>query len=350
MRQRLAVGIVFALIRTAMMKRNLSMSKPIGIFGFQLNFKRGIILFMLLFITLHAAASTSGLYLEAAKLTNNIKMLNQYMGGEQARSSGTNFSDVSVREVYFQALRLQSKVNQLSIEIIGRGNQTGVSSLKEIGIDHSSAELLQIITQTNKQLEQVAKHLDIKLSERESSASGSLSSLFEQLLLDNNTVNALLERKTLPEDVYQIVSLSIHYAGEILAAMPQAEIKLFAAEYQANKRPADVNQQQIKLIKQLKQISSIVGLKMLTIGEAKQHGAPVVISPNYVQEKAYIVLAELSYLSRYLHVPTDHLRSFYPGKKFPSDVYQRNTLLLKQLIEIEKFLEMHPNWKASHDE
>ncbi|MFQ5715698.1 MAG: hypothetical protein ACE5GQ_01195 [Nitrospinales bacterium] len=62
-----------------------------------------------------------------------------------------------------------------------------------------------------------------------------------------------------------------------------------------------------------------------------------------VYDLASLLVSELTYLN-HLIGNNRHLVSFYPGRKFPSHVYQETGMLQTQLQALSKQVKAQPNW------
>ena len=63
-----------------------------------------------------------------------------------------------------------------------------------------------------------------------------------------------------------------------------------------------------------------------------------VVTPSDVYDVASLLVAELAHLHRQFPDAEPPHETYYPGRKFPSHVYQRVGILESQLIELEKQL------------
>ena len=59
------------------------------------------------------------------------------------------------------------------------------------------------------------------------------------------------------------------------------------------------------------------------------------ITPNDVFDIASVIVARLDFLHKRLDFAKKPRESFYPGRKYPSDVYQQVGILKQQLVLLE---------------
>jgi len=63
-----------------------------------------------------------------------------------------------------------------------------------------------------------------------------------------------------------------------------------------------------------------------------------------VYDMATLLVSDLAYLHAYLQDPDPPKPTPYPGRLFPSHVYQQASVLLNQLEELESYVKSHPDW------
>jgi hypothetical protein len=74
------------------------------------------------------------------------------------------------------------------------------------------------------------------------------------------------------------------------------------------------------------------------------------VTSHDVYNLAAFIVSEL----RFLHAQADGALSppepYYPGRKFPSDVYQRAGLLEILLVDLQALVEAAPSWLQAQEE
>ena len=68
------------------------------------------------------------------------------------------------------------------------------------------------------------------------------------------------------------------------------------------------------------------------------------IGPSDVYSMATLLVSELTYLHMQVDDFEPPIRTYYPGSKLPSHVYQRVGILEAQLTELEKRVGLTPDW------
>lgn len=272
-----------------------------------------------------------------------INKIATHMGVKPNMCLRVTISNASPREVYFQAKRLQSKVYRLHDEITQNlllQPQKDFPKLETL----QPSQVLEAVKDSNKRIVDILNHLQLtnQVNSDPANEKTTPSQVYNKLLLENQVVNQLLEKRALPADVYQVTTLSVYYAGEILNQMQVNDILLkLPAASTAAKTSRDIFEQQIEILTKIQQLGKALNLEMLSL---KRNACGQPIDSNNTQELAYLILSELSYLAEKLSVKTSTIRSYYPGKKYPLDVFNRNQLLSKQVDAMIKFIHAHPDW------
>lgn len=275
------------------------------------------------------------------EVQTRLHLIAQYMGVTLQPRALYQVANVSPREVYYQALRLYFKVAQLYYDI--NGHEVLNPDITAIANPHP-VEVLELLDQSNTLLQEIMQKFRLKqltASLPQTSASN-WSQLFERLALINQMANQLLEKEAQPSDVYQNVTLAIYYMGEILKTMPGINVITQPLPHIPNKKPSDVYNELLLILKQLNAIAKQLHLKMLVIKDWQNSQAKIM--PNDVQELSQIILSQLAYIAAQKNIDVSSIKSYYPGKKYPADVYQRATILKQQLDKMYEYIQQHPDW------
>ncbi|MBK1649951.1 hypothetical protein CKO36_15445 [Rhabdochromatium marinum] len=161
---------------------------------------------------------------------------------------------------------------------------------------------------------------------------GTETDLFMGILHTNRQVNLLLDRRYSPSDVFWQVTVAVSFADAILAQDPSSGPPPAAPEFQAGKRPADVFGRLVACYALVHRIGDRLGLHMLEltvtpVGEYE-------IFPSDVYDIASLLVSELTYIHQHLPEAPPPQTVYRYGGKFPSDVFQRAGILLRQLLLI----------------
>lgn len=267
-----------------------------------------------------------------------VEQLRVEMGKPKSKNIDIIISGASPREVYFQALTMFRKANRLSYEI----TRAKESEPLVPGRDIAPKDVLNLVKLTNKSLEVIKDKLGIVEEISASSIEEKISDdVFVAILRVNTQLNVLLERQFSSSDVYQLVTHAISYASRILESFPVASKTIPEAKaYQRGKNSADVYAELASCLFLIKDTAAIFKLKMLDakISEVK----PETVTPSDVYDLASLIVSELAYLHSQLSGAKLPHRAYFPGRKFPSHVYQRVGILSSQLRMMQNYAVGNP--------
>lgn len=303
--------------------------------------------FTLLSKVCFADITPSDVYRAAGKLNLETLALANHMGIDPNVCVGFTVENAKPREVYFQALRLLGKTESLYFEVTGSDS---TQSTAPITSNIQPSDVLNVLKQAQSLVINMLQHLNIEnpvsTSTAEAQETKTPSDVYARLLLINATLSELLEKKVTPSDTYETTTLSIYYAGEIINQLEGAKHPAIKEASVINKTSGDVYKQQLEILQLLKLIGNKTKTPMLSL---KKSTCTAKITSQTTNKLAYIILSELAFLAKQKNISVNQVRSFYPGKKYPSDVYKRNLLLMSQLNIINDYAEKHPEW-SNHDE
>ena len=210
-------------------------------------------------------------------------------------------------------------------------------------------DLAVSINKISATIDSIQKYLsigpDLHIRSNRTSAT-SLSTLFYRLRALIQISNQLLEKEAQPSEVYQNVTLAVYIAGEILKAMPGANLNIQQAEFSKNKYPRDVFKLLMQVLEKVLLVTKQLDIETLEITKLNNLDN-LRITPNEVKELSLFILVELEILCARKGINIDNLFSFYPGKKYPSDVYRRGQMLDKQIDEILSYINSQPRWREN---
>ncbi|QDU62774.1 hypothetical protein Pan216_36440 [Planctomycetes bacterium Pan216] len=248
------------------------------------------------------------------------------------------------REVYFLARTLFRKADRLSAE---RTHEHGAELDTPEG-EITAADVLEVIDQAQRRVDRVLQRIDpdATLPPSAPRTAADYDQLSQEIVQANRQLNLLLDRRFSPNDVYENVTTGISYAARLLAEFPGAQRVLAPPEFESRKRPANVYRRLIECFGRIRIISEASGVQTMTLDVDEE--AIDRATPSDVYDIASILVAELADLHRRLPDSHPPRRVVYPGQKLPSHVFQRVGLLEKQLVELEKLVQQHPQW-LHHD-
>lgn len=276
------------------------------------------------------------------KVSNRLNILAKYMGNNPSACSKFSVLNARPREVYFQAIRLREKVNQLFYEVTDQDvvEQNNLIDNTEEIKPSTVYNVVNNIDDTLKKIEIFYKIEESKTS-KVASKDTEPKDVYNHLMNDNQILDQLLEKHASPADTYKVVTTSVYYTGELLDSMPGVNHVIQEPNYIAYKTTDNVIDQQIAIISKIEQINKVLNIKMLSLEltSCQRNSSDV-----NIQELSYIILSEIVHLARVKKLSLKHLEGYYPGKKYQSDIYQRNALLFEQLDRVLKYVSENPQW------
>jgi len=269
-------------------------------------------------------------YVEVQRVGLQVMQLGKFMGIPEPEPLGINLSMATPHDVYFQAQALATKANRLSFEILRKtvGLQPfpgGV--IKPDDVKHTIITALVTIIDVNKALGVQGNGRKI-IFERDISP----SDVFEKIMAINRHLSLLLERRFTPSDVYEVINFAIGYSVNLLTLYPETDRLPQKEKHQKNKQPVDVYNRLRKCLVIIERIYNEEDLGILDIDFSNLNENH--ISPSDVYDMAMLIVAQLNFLHKHYRIRRGLRDPFYPGRRFPSDVYQQVSVLEQQLVTL----------------
>lgn len=263
-------------------------------------------------------------------LRSELDLIRLAVGKSEKVSADLYVVNASPREVYFIAEALYQKSNQLAYEVT-----SSYIKMPKISTDNlNPKEVLALVDASLERIILVKKSLKInkpielvKINQKATPAD-----VFNAILKTNEELNTLLYKTTAPSEVYQQVTLAVNYTANILKGLKISPQIPMESPFIENKKPKDVFNRLIECITLLQSIATAEDVKMLEIKLTEKQNK---IMPSDVFDLAKIIVSEVRYLDKKIN-NINKIESYYPGYKTPSQVYQRASILLKQLKILKK--------------
>jgi hypothetical protein len=251
------------------------------------------------------------------------------MGRPTNTQPAIDVTDVAPREVIYQAATLCEKVDRLGFETIREiAERPTVPNGRIV-----SADILRMVSFAHEQVRRIAAELDVPMTppDAPSAETSTPTDVYKAIVQLNRQINLLLDQRIAASDVYEQVSLAIAYAARLRSRWPGERIAPEPA-WEPGKRPVDVLDRLVRCFELARSIAEQENLDVLQLGvtEASLNAT----TPSDVYDIASLLVSELAYLDRMLDDSTVIRKTRYPGRKNPSDVFQRAGILLRQLEEI----------------
>jgi hypothetical protein len=277
-----------------------------------------------------STTTPSHVYVELQRVEQLIDQLSRYMGVQEPDPLHISITNASPHDVYFQARTLIIKANRLSFELIREQNAPPILP----GGTIRPAEVKTMITKAGLAISDISREFKILKTYRPQKPQKGItpSDVLKAIMTGNRHLNALLEKRFAAEEVYQVVTLAISYASNLLAEHSGAVRIPKKPGYIANKRPLDVYYRLYKCLQLIIQIYKIETFDILEIDISSIQEKNII--PSDVFDMASLVVARLDYLYKKKHILRVTREAYFPGRKFPSDVYQQTAILEQQLTAL----------------
>ena len=167
------------------------------------------------------------------------------------------------------------------------------------------------------------------------------SDVFRAIVHTNRQLNLLLRREFSPANVFQQVTIAVHYTSRLLEQFGQSVATVAPPKFEEAKIPAEVLDRLLVCFERIRRIGSASGVEVLAL--ALPPGGSGDVTPSDVYDIASLIVAELAYMHSRIPGAAPPERAYYPGLKFPSHVFQRAGLLERQLEALERSAGTNPN-------
>jgi len=174
------------------------------------------------------------------------------------------------------------------------------------------------------------------------------SQVFIAIVDANREVNGLLDQQFSPGDVFQQVTVAVANTARLLDSPGEISTPPDVPEFERRKRPTDVYRRLLDCFEKVCRVGEISKVPMLRIELAEEQIEKA--EPSDVYDIASLLVSELTYLRRRLPVSAPPRRTYSPGRKLPSHVYQRAGILQTQLGALIARAERNPGWLGKQDE
>jgi len=265
-------------------------------------------------------------FAHAGLLQGEIEILRQYLGKPKNNQLDLPIEHAHPREVYFQAVTLLKKMDKFCFEqILRRGSipahPVGETQPKDVyGLIDASLSFVKRI--------KLKLHIQDKAIKEKIDKGKTPTDVFNRVIQMNRQLNLMLVYRFSSSDVFQKVSDASNLANVMLHKFSKnKKLKISEPKYVNKKSSPNVYAELLSCITILEAISKNLDVEMLKLKRDEVKIGHQ--TPSDVFDMASIVVSELSNMRRkYLTTDNPNVTDF-PGKKIPSDVYQKVGLLKK---------------------
>ena len=278
-------------------------------------------------------------------LREELELIRFEMGKPKDSWTGGIATNAYPHEVYFQALTLFLKANRLSLELTG---STGVQPEIMPALAIRPFHVWMMVNAAYDRILAVKQELGItqSTSEQPKEPSTTPTDSGRAVVQANRQINLLLERPFSPSDVFHQVTLAIHYAATLLEQFRGVTTIPDAHPFEPGKQPAEVFLRLVDCYERLEAVAKHSQVQALHLdrGAAIRAANRNDFHPSDVYDIATLLVSDLAFL----HAQTKNLEppvpATYPGRKFPSHVYQQVGILYEQLVTLEERVKADPEW------
>jgi hypothetical protein len=264
------------------------------------------------------------------KLSHTLKKISNAMGVEHQARQPIGVKNVSPREVYFQAATLYIKTSRLMFEF----TNDEAKKIKQLKVDAHPADVLALLQLAEDNLETVIEKLNIPPSDSIKVLDQNITptQVFQTIVELNRRTNDLLDFRFSPSNVHQKITEAITVAAAVLESKKGAKLVFYPNPLERNIRPKDVYTKMVIMYDAMNPIMEKFGKKCLELEEYEKDRPQVL--PSDVYDLAVMMVSQLRYMHSLIPGAKKIKNSYYPGKVIPADVYQRLTILEKQMTEM----------------
>ncbi len=266
---------------------------------------------------------------EVFAVAHDIEQIRFYMGRPRNGQEAIGVTGVAPREVIYQAATLCEKTNRLSQELIREIGEKPAVPDKDV----VPGDVFRMVELAHDRVRRIAEGLGLELTPAPTAPAGEKTptDVYRAVVQLNRQINILLDQRFSPADVYQQVSLAIAHAANVRGRWPGQRIPPEPA-WELGRRPPDVYRRLLGCFDMVRRIAADEDLQVLELSVSD--GSMGEATPSDVYDIASLLVSDLAYVDRVLNGSPPERKSWYPGRKVPSDVFQRVGILETQLIQI----------------
>jgi hypothetical protein len=281
------------------------------------------------------AIDNAAAYALANQLADEIELVRERMGRPYDDSSRLPVSDVSELELYVQTQSVLRKANQLAQELAGAAPRAPGP------VPSGAIEAADVYGLLEDSLAQIRVAADaIGLTERapfeKRVTQIAPTGVFLVVIDVNRQLNQMLRVPIGDAEVFDEISTAITSAAALLAMYPGAVSVPEPPPFDGYKRPADVYRRLTECMDAVIRVAPKAGVHVL--GLAARRNIPDDTSPGHAYDIARFLVADLAAIATAMNAPRARAALPAPKHVFPTEVYARAGILLRQLEELERRL------------
>ena len=282
------------------------------------------------------AVDNRDVYNLANRVADDVELIREVMGRPYDDSPRLPASEVTPLELFFTSRTLFGKANQLARQL-GLAEELTAPPAPAEGVGVS--QIYDLIEAAAEQISLVKQGLGITATldplQRQSNISD--TGIFMTIIDINRQLNLLLDQPIQPRDVFFQISLVNSFAAGIIQRLdPDAESTPLP-HFDGHRTPAEVYGKLLQCLDLVSQIASrVAGTSIMSL--SSRRNIPDDIEPGHVYDVAVILVADMATLATAIDAGGASLDLPVPDRIFPTQVYQRASLLEQQLVQIQALL------------
>lgn len=280
-------------------------------------------------------------YVHVMRVGEEIALIRDKLGEPFSEAPQFMVSNAAPREVYFQAQTLFEKANRLCFEL----TRQPATELRHTGGNLRPADVYVLVDAALDRFIIIKRHLDIKqrVTPPPRDAGKRPTDVFNAIIRVNYQLDLMLKRHIDQSDVFRRTTEAIAYAACLIGRFPRTPRIPVTPVYLARKENSDCFLQLLQCFQTIREIANLSGIPdILHLSMQDIPGDTVLVLDLY--NVASILVSELAYLHSRLDDAAPARQAYDPGPKTSEQVYQRISLLEKQLGKLKEQVAGEPNW------
>ena len=258
-----------------------------------------------------------------------LGLVRLFMGHPSADLSRLRVRGAQARVVMRQARFLFERANLLSFEVTRTSSEPLSTNSR---YEQPAADILWVLERALLRVLTVKRSLGITEDAPVEGTRDEVDSsdIFHAVAQAVVEVNQLTQRMTGPSDVFHIVTSAVHEVAAIQASIPGARLP-DEPELIPNQTPTDVYH---RLLESHALLQQVAARRSVDIVDIVQDAEEREVTPLDVSELASVLAAETQHLRANWRGALVPHRAYYPGRRYPSHVYQRAGFYLEILRDL----------------
>lgn len=263
-------------------------------------------------------------------LRENVEWIRRYMGKRTPAKPLLRVESAQPFEVYAEAQYLRLRANRLVFDLLREVLAPSKRSMDETRPADVFAEIDAAFAAV--MLVRRSFDIDEAIAEKPRPDTTTPSEVFNAAVAAGAELNQLLDSRTSPSDNFQFVTEAVHIAASLHTAIPNGPHFPEEPEFEPYKTGSDAYARLEHCRSLILRLAESQGAQLLELEITRS--AETRVTPNDGGDLATLVVEELRYLHRRVPQAATPYSAHYPGRRYPSHVYQRLGLLERILDDL----------------